>query len=270
MAAWQAAVASGTDFHAEFRIRRHDGEYRWFDTRAVRVTDAAGATVKWFGSNTDITEQREAGQKIRAALAEKEVMMREIHHRVKNNLQMMSALLELQAGYVQDEQVRDYFRDSQRRIQSMAMVHEQLYHTENMAQIDFVAYLNTLIDNLRGQYAERCNQVAIRIDANACVLPVDTAIPCGLVLSELVSNAMKHAFPNGRSGELLIKLDCANPGKVILEVADNGVGLPAGLDVQHSNSFGLRLISLMVERQLHGKLKIESNNGTRVVCELGA
>lgn len=214
-------------------------------------------------------ERNHAEQAFRDSLAEKEVLMREIHHRVKNNLQMMSALLELQSRYVKDEQVLGFFKDSQQRIQSMALIHEQLYHNQNIAQIDFAAYLRNLVDNLYVQYSERCRQVKIRIETKPCTLPVDTAIPCGLVVNELVSNAMKHAFPNGRAGELRITLKCGIGGSVVLEVADDGVGLSAGTDIHNGKSFGMRVVTLMVEKQLHGKLTVESNHGTSVICEIG-
>jgi two-component sensor histidine kinase len=151
----------------------------------------------------------------------------------------------------------------------LLMIHAQIYQNQNLAQIDFAAYLQTLVDSLRGQYGELGAQVNIRIDAQACTLPVDTAVPLGLVVNELVSNAMKHAFPGGRAGELRIGLRCGEGGKVVLEVIDDGVGLPAGLDRHDAKSFGLRLLTLMVEEQLHGKLSMESGHGTRVVCEIG-
>lgn len=218
----------------------------------------------------DITERKLAEQKLHNALAEKEVMMREIHHRVKNNMQMMGSLLELQSDYVTDETALGYFRDSRQRIQSMAMIHEQLYHNRNLAQIDFVAYLQTLADNLRGQYGDQCKQVDIQINAQPCTLPVDTAVSLGLVINELVSNALKHAFPKNRSGKLHVNLQ-RDEGKVILEVADDGVGLPPGFDPHHSPGFGMRIVTLMVEKQLDGKLVVGPNahQGTRVVCEIG-
>jgi len=258
----------GEKGHYEVRGKKADGGVLILSVNASPIFKD-GKVIGTISFGSDITERKQAEQKLRATLAEKEVLMREIHHRVKNNLQMMSALLELQSGYVKDEQALGYFKDSQQRIQSMAIIHEQLYHNESMSSIDFAAYLHSLIDNLCGQYGERCSQVNIRIDAQACTLPVDTAIPCGLVASELVSNAFKHAFPEGRAGELRISLQCVS-GKVVLEVADNGVGLPAELDIHHSKSFGMQLVTLMVEEQLHGKLSVESNgHGTHVVCETG-
>lgn len=267
-AAWQAALEGGQPFDNEHRIMVGK-TIRWVRQIAEQEFGADGTPLRSVGTTQDITDRKETEKKLHALLAEKEVLMREIHHRVKNSLQMMSALLELQSGYVQDEKVRAYFTNSQQRIQSMAMIHAQLYQNQDMAHIDFAAYVQSLVDALRGQYGERTAQVDIRIDVQACTLPVDTAVPLGLVINELVSNAMKHAFPQGRSGELRITLQASDEGEVVLEVADNGVGMSAEPDLQGGKGFGMRVLRLMVEEQLHGKLSIESDHGTRVVCETG-
>jgi len=221
--------------------------------------------------NIDITARKSAEDGLRASYAEREVLMHEIHHRVKNNLQMMSALLELQAGYVQDEQdeqVRAYFTNSQQRIQSMAMIHAQLYQNNDLAHIDFNIYLRSLVESLRVQYIEL--YVDIKIDAATMIIPVDVAIPLGLVVNELVTNTMKHAFPQCQAGELLIRLRYDDDGEILLEVADNGVGLPAKLSHGGGKSFGMRIVRLMIEEQLNGTLRVESDHGLRVVCEIGA
>lgn len=262
-------IAARTPFEYEFRVLWPDGSEHWVASLGEFRFSGADQAVRMCGVTMEVTERKRAEKRLRDTLAEKEVLMREIHHRVKNNLQMMSALLELQSGYVQDEKVRAYFTNSQQRIQSMAMIHAQLYEKQDLAQINFSAYLQSLVDSLRAQYSERCENVAIRVNAQACALPLDSAIPLGLVLNELVSNAMKHAFPGGRAGELRIGLRCGDGGEIVLEVADNGVGLPAEPESRREVGFGMRVIRLMVEKQLHGKLRIESDHGTRVSCEIG-
>lgn len=249
----------------ELRMVKHDGtSFRaQMEATSVKAADDAKTRVIL----TDITRRKLAERKIQDYIAQQTVMMREMHHRVKNNMQMMSNLLELQSAYVTDEKALEFFRDSQQRIQSMAMVHEQLYLNEDLSRIDFTAYLHSLVDNLCKQFGGSCNNVNITIDAQPCILPVDTAIPCGLVVNELVSNAMKHAFPDGRAGEINIGLRVGGDGKIALEVADDGVGMPAE---PGSTGFGMRLITLLVEKQLQGRLTITSNNpGTRVLCETG-
>lgn len=259
----------GIPYECDAELVNADGTHRWITLRGEATRDAEGNVIDLRGTMQEITERKQVEQKLRATLAEKEVMMREIHHRVKNNLQTVSNLLSLQSAYVTDERALGLFRDSQQRIQSMAMVHAQLYQSKNLADINFTAYLQTLVDNLRGQYSQFIRNVAIRIDVQPCTLPVDSAIPCGLVVNELVTNAMKHAFPNERSGEIHISLQCSDAGKLVLEFTDNGVGLLANLEPGRAG-FGTRLIKLMVEDQLDGKLTIGSNNpGIRVLCEIG-
>lgn len=229
---------------------------------------------KWnaLGIFRDITARQQAEQTLIRSLAEKEVMMREIHHRVKNNMQMMAALLELQANHVQDEQSRAYFRDSQQRIRSMAMIHEQLYRNDNIAKIDFSAYLHSLVNSLSSQFGKLASRITVEVHTSDCTLPVDIAIPCGLVVNELASNVFKHAYPDGY-GVLRISLQTTGTGLLVLEVSDDGVGLPAGLDIHKSKSFGMQLLTLLVETQLHGKVIVKNvpdeKPGTRIVCEIG-
>jgi len=258
------------NYVTEYRVLCKDGSYKWILDRGTVISRGEdGKPLRMIGTYSDITERKRVEQALRASISEKEVLMREIHHRVKNNLQMMSALLELQSGYVKDEQVLGYFKDSQQRIQSIAMIHAQLYHNKNLAEIDFATYLHMLVEHLRGQYGALCQQVSIRVNATPCILPVDTAIPCGLVVTELVTNAMKHAFPGGRTGELRIILQASDNGNIVLEVADDGVGMPVEPNPESGKGFGMRVVKLMVEEQLHGKLRIESSHGTRVACEIG-
>jgi len=290
-------MASGRKMYIEkepFQVGSRSGVIETFKTAVYDQHGALGGTV---GFSRDISERilaKEAlansyrqlketqrasinimedmerkRQQLDASLREKEVMMREIHHRVKNNLQMISALLELQAGYVNDVQLQAIVRDSQQRIQSMAMIHAQLYHNENISRIDFSAYLHMLVDNLRMQLCQPGSRTEILLDVPPCVLQVDTAIPCGLVVNELVSNAMKHAFPDGRAGEIRIKLFTEVEGRIAIEVADNGVGMPANITPKEGAGFGMQVIRLMVEDQLHGKLHISSKEGTQVRCEIG-
>jgi PAS domain S-box-containing protein len=258
-----AVVGKTTEMLA---LRRDGTEFPVALSISAMLSDGAWQAT---GIARDITARTQAEHALQANLAEKEVMMREIHHRVKNNLQMMSALLELQSGYMHDEQARNCAKENQLRIQSMALIHEQLYHNSNLSQIDFAVYLRSLVDNLRAQFSERSSEVKLQISTCACTLPVDCAIPMGLVLNELVTNVFKHAFPKSKSGELRINLQCDGENQMVLEVTDDGVGLPPELDLQHSQTFGLRLLKLMVEEQLHGQLAVESNHGTRVRCAIG-
>ena len=213
-------------------------------------------------------QRKAVEQQLRDAIAQQDTLLREIHHRVKNNLQMISSLLELQSDYTTNEQALAFFKDIQRRIQSMAKLHAQLYRNKNIALVDFAVYLRSLVADLQAQFGALCSQVDTVFETQPCTLTLDTAIPLGLVLTELVSNVFKHAFPDGEAGELRISLGSAGDGKVRLEVVDNGVGLPAGMDLHDGKTFGMRLIRMMVEEQLRGKLVIESHRGTRAACEI--
>jgi len=197
-------------------------------------------------------------QELQAALAEKEVLLKEIHHRVKNNLQIISSLLSLQSGRVNDPAMQSLYEDSQNRVRSMALIHERLYRSDDLGRIDFGAYLDDLTRYLLNSYP--ANRIAIVVESEDIALDIDTAIPCGLIVNELVSNALKHAFPNERSGEIVIRMLRSGFKLLRLEVCDSGVGVPAQIDLQHSTTLGLRLVNSLV-RQLNGTIEVSSTNG---------
>jgi PAS domain S-box-containing protein len=209
----------------------------------------------------EIRERRRAEEQIKASLKEKEVLLKEIHHRVKNNLQIISSLLHLHAGYINDQQALEIFQDSQNRVRSMALIHEKLYRSSNLAQIDFAEYVRDLTDYLfRAQKAD-LQGIDLSIQADTIFLDIDAAIPCGLILNELVSNSLKHAFPIGRQGEICINLIFENDQRVILKVRDDGIGFPAELDFRATESLGLQLVNTLVN-QLNGKIELDSSYGT--------
>jgi two-component sensor histidine kinase len=186
-------------------------------------------------------------------LHEKEVLLQEIHHRVKNNLQIISSLLDFQAEATDDPRVCQAFTESQARIQSMAHIHEHLYSAENLAQIGMAGYLSDLVADLAYSYAAQ--HLAIEVQVADLALDMNQALPCGLLVNELVSNALKHAFPGGRMGKIWVTLG-PGEGGLVLAVGDNGVGLPPDMDLEEPRSLGLRLVT-MFSRQLKGFLSIE-------------
>ncbi|MBI5569382.1 MAG: PAS domain S-box protein [Desulfomonile tiedjei] len=212
----------------------------------------------------EIAERKRAEEQIKASLAEKEVLLQEIHHRVKNNLQIVSSLLALQGRKIEDEKVAAALNDSQIRIRSMALIHEQLYESRDLARIDFAAYLDKLSGALLRSYAAEAGSVTLKIESDPVLLGIETAIPCGLIVSELVSNCLKHAFPRGRRGEIRIELRCSGENQYTLVVSDNGQGFPKGLDYRKSKSLGLRLITNLAESQLRADLEIRGDHGTEV------
>lgn len=265
-----AAVARGdkdASAYIETRATRKDGSPIWMGVSVRPLFDGAGGHVGFIGVTRDVSAQKAAEESLRASLAEKELLLKEIHHRVKNNMQIIHSLLNLQAAQVEDAAFLGMIRDSQRRIRSMALVHEHLYRSPDLSRIDFRDYLRTLIAGLvKSMLVE--SRVRIVTEIGDVGLDIHTAIPCGLLVSELVSNAFKHAFPGGREGEVAIRLARLPDGKLRLSVADDGVGLPAGFDPNRTASLGMQLVVLLCE-QLGGALEIRRGRGTefRVVFE---
>jgi len=199
-------------------------------------------------------------EQVTASLEEKEVLLSEIHHRVKNNMQIISSMLRLQGRYIKDETYLQIFKDSQNRIRSMALIHEKLCQSENMANIDLDSYIRDLANSLYRTYAIAEN-VELKIDVENVSLSIDSAIPCGLIINELISNALKYAFPNGREGEISINFRRIGD-EVELVVKDNGIGMPQDLDLKHVESLGLQLVTTLVENQLRGNLELSRTEGT--------
>ena len=210
----------------------------------------------------DITERKQAEEQLKASLRDKEVLLKEIHHRVKNNLQVISSLLKLQSRYTQDRTTLDMLRESQNRVKSMALIHEKLYQSSNLASIDFAEYLGNLTNNLIYSYTVDVNAVKLEIKAENASLNIDTAIPCGLLMNELVSNALKHAFPEGRRGTIWVEFSSLAEQEFLLTVKDNGVGFPESLDWENSGSLGLRLVNSLVN-QIDGTVEIDRTEGTK-------
>ena len=211
----------------------------------------------------DVTQRVAAEEKIKTSLREKEALLKEIHHRVKNNLQVVSSLLGLQSRVVTDEQTRKMFQESQNRIHSMALLHESLYQSNNLSMIDFPDYIRQLASHLFHSYGVRAERIHLRTNLDELYLNLDAAVPCGLIINELVSNSLKYAFPDGREGEVRIELHEHSSGLARLIVADNGIGLRSDIDWATARSLGLRLVRTLAE-QLGAKIEVKSNTGTEV------
>ncbi|MDY0871352.1 PAS domain S-box protein [Dongia rigui] len=210
----------------------------------------------------DISDRKQKENRIAQALKEKDVLLGEIHHRVKNNLQIVHSLLDLQSGQISDPAVLAMLRDSQNRIHSMALIHQTLYQSQDFAQVDFGVFLDSFVPVLVSSYALHSNNITLEIATHDVALPINTAIPCGLIVNELVSNALKHAFPNDRQGKIMLELQAGNDRNLILVVSDDGVGLPPGLDIRTSGSLGLQLVATLAA-QLRGTLDIGQGAPTR-------
>jgi PAS domain S-box-containing protein len=249
----------------ECRIIDKTGKTRWVENRVVEL--AWDGRPAYLGFFADITDRKLAEERIRASLREKEVMLREIHHRVRNNLAVISSLLDFQARYTQDEQAQEALHESRSRVHSMALVHAQLYRTPDLAQIDFAVYVQTLTENLFAACQVVSGGASLQLDISDVPLEVDQAIPCGLIITELVTNALKHAFPVNRKddgaeeNEIRVVFHPTAEGEYELVVSDNGVGLPPGFEFPSRDTLGLFLISAYV-RELKGTVEWHTDEGT--------
>ena len=216
----------------------------------------------------DITQHRIAEEKLRDSAHEKDVLLREVHHRVKNNLAVICSLLYLESTYAKDEHAAHVFRESENRVHSMALVHESLYGSQNLAKINFAEYARTLANYILSSFGAPNNgSVTLQMDQmEAVVMSIEMAVPCGLMLNELLSNAIKHGFPNGGKGVITIRLQRVSDS-YLLSIANNGAGIPSGMDCQSSHSLGLRLVRSL-SKQLRGSFTLmNSDPGTTASIE---
>jgi PAS domain S-box-containing protein len=208
----------------------------------------------------DISERKKAEEGIKASLKEKELLLREIHHRVKNNLQIINSLLSLQTRYIKDEGTLNIFKESQNRVRSMAIIHEKLYNSSNLVKIDFEEYVKDLANNLFYTYKINPYNIKLNTDIDNILFDIETAIPCGLIINELVSNCLKHAFNGLNKGKINITLNQIGE-EFTLSVSDNGIGLPEDFNFTNTDSLGLLMINNLV-KQLDGTIELDKNGGT--------
>lgn len=246
-------------------------EFRLADGRAIAQDYAPifvnGSYAGHLWMYRDISDRKQAEERIKASLEEKETLLKEIHHRVKNNLQIIISLLRLQSRTIRDSKIRELFEDSENRVRTMAKVHEQLYQSHSLAEIDFQDYITEVVAQLAKLYNGRQRGISFFVNARGISLDIETAIPCGLIINELVSNAFKYAFPHRRSGEICISLAELEEGRFILAISDNGVGLPENFDWHSLNSYqtqslGLKLVHRLT-KQLEGNMELERSQGTK-------
>ena len=209
----------------------------------------------------DLSERKQNEKRIHDALQEKELLLEEVHHRVKNNLQVIHSLLDLQALKIKDPDLVAMLRDSQNRIRSMSMIHQTLYQSHDFAQVEFQQFLGELLPNLMDSYGMVAGHVAMAIEAHHVKLPINEAIPCGLIVNELVSNALKHGFPSGQCGTVRVLMRQDDNHHIELAISNDGLGIPEHQNLERSGSLGLQLVQLLT-RQLHGRLDVQRSGPT--------
>lgn len=251
------------DFHLEYRIIDQDNRIYWIEDQGAYIYNNSKELYRVCGIVRDITEQKQVEVQLRASLADKEVLFKEVHHRVKNNLQIISSLLNLQASQLEDSDIRAALVQTRDRVRAMSLLHEMLYSTANPGSIDFANYLRRLCRQLYRSLQVDAEQISLDVKVLNKSLNLERAIPCGLIVTELVSNAMKYAFLNGRSGRITVELKEDLRNQLLLKVTDDGIGLPLDWEKRSASSLGLNLVRDL-SKQLQGNLTIASPQGTEV------
>jgi len=289
---FEESLKKGGKYHQEYRVERKDGTYAHVDVSGIFLKNKAGRVYRLIGIIKDITERKLSEEAVRKS---EKISKKEIHHRIKNNLQVISSLLDLQADFFRDRKVIDAFRESQNRVISMALIHEELYRSEDVETLDFSAYLMKLTSDLFESYKVGSSKIRLRVEAEKKIfLYMDTAIPLGIIVNELVSNSLKYAFPEGGEGEIRIQLysmeggaisksnvkdsggvegenagvegsmkkgRCCENFRCMLVVSDNGSGFPKNIDFENPETLGLQLVNTLV-KQIDGDIKLKTNGGT--------
>jgi PAS domain S-box-containing protein len=260
-------TSKGEKWIDDYKVRRlrKDGSTIWCELMAKTIEYKQGPAV--MGNIIDVTEGKRAEEQIKTSLAEKEVLLREIHHRVKNNLQVISSLLDMYATRSHIKEAIDTLQDARAKIHTMGLIHTQLYRSKRMDSIDMGGFIRDMAGFLSQTYGTHEKLVTHAIEASEVSLPVSVAIPCSLALTEAISNAYKHAFKDAQKGTIRISLQSSTIGMISMRVKDDGVGIPEQPDIYNGDSLGLTLIRNLVERQLGGKVQIRRDDGTEVVME---
>lgn len=258
---WKQCVQTGSFWDYEYRIMDRNKRLFIVLSRGAPHTDSTGRITSWVGLHIDITERKRYEERLESSLREKEVIIKEVHHRVKNNMQVISGFLDLQSNYISDPVAIEKLGESQRRVRTMALVHEKLYQAKNLGVINAADYIKSLISDLMNA-SSLATTVEISVDVDDVTMNLDMAIPCGLIINELVTNTLKHAFDNRPEGKLSVALHHRPDHTFSLVVEDNGAGLPADFETRSRSSLGMQLVGVLVH-QLGGNLQAGGTTGAR-------
>jgi PAS domain S-box-containing protein len=262
----KASLLKERPYNIDFRIVLRDGVEHIIHSEAQVEFDKIGTPIRMTGISQDITERKHAEEQIKASLKEKEVLLNEVHHRVKNNLQVISSLLDMSSMQTQNQDTIELFAELRNRVESMALIHSQLYESERFDEINMERHIQELSANLLNIYSKE-KTMTLDIKSANVFLPVTQAVPCALVLNELISNALKHAYRDGQKGTISIIMQQSDNGTTLLKVKDDGSGIPEDIDIGMAKSLGLKLARNIVYKQLNGRIEIVRNKGTEFTVE---
>ena len=244
----------------EVRLMDKEGELRWVNVQVTTIEEEDNVSFILIIAS-DITESKQFEDELKNSIREKEILLQEIHHRVKNNMQIISSLLNIQARYVDDNETVNVLKESQNRVKSMAMIHEKLYQSKNFNKIYFADYIESLVWDLFYSYSVEKGTIKPVLEIDDVKLNIETSVPCGLIIVELVSNSLKYAFPDKHKGELKVSLK-SKGNYYVLTISDNGVGIPENVDFKNTDSLGLRLVNSLTD-QIDGEIELKtSSHGT--------
>ena len=259
------AIEEKTNYNFECRIIRTDGELRTLKVAGQYFAGMDGKSNKIIGVAEDITDRVRSIDAIKEALKEKEVLLRELYHRTKNNMQVIYSLLGLRSETIKDYNVRSILDDMRNRIMTISLVHQKLYQSKNLSKIDLKDYIYDLTILLMESYSGIRERIKLKLEMESIAVLIDTAVPLGMVINELITNSIKHAFPNNSHGEISVKLSMKG-NTIELQISDNGIGIPDGIDIMNMNTLGAQLLNGIVENQLGGTLELSTKGG--VTCTI--
>jgi len=255
-------ITAGKEWTGIFHNQKKNGELYWESATIAPIKDEKGKIINYLAVKKDITEQRQAEEIIKASLEEKETLLQEVHHRVKNNMQVITSLLQLQFNNIENIQIKEALKESQSRVYAMSAVHETLHGAKNLSKIDLKNYISKITNSIFQTYSTDLQKVKLKSDIETSAISINQAYPLGLIINELISNSLKYAFPDDKKSEISVTMKKLDK-ELELTVVDNGVGIPADLDWKHSKSLGLKLVRTLVENQLDGSIDMDSKNGTK-------
>jgi PAS domain S-box-containing protein len=249
----------------EDRVITKSGQLKDVAIRASKITIKGKKVLQ--GIFRDVTDRKQAEKRIAESLREKETLLRELYHRTRNNMQVISNLIDLQALSINDKKIVELFKETQSRIKSMALVHEKLYQSKDLSNVNLKDYINELVNTLLTSYQISRDTIVLKLDIDNISVSIDAAIPSGLIVNELMSNSLKYAFPGDRQGEISIMLHKNEKGEIELYFSDNGIGFPKGFDINNPKSLGLKLVKNLTEKQLEGKVELRTNQRTEFLIK---